>query len=58
VEEGERWRRVAEGRAVGHKKIDHFAPVTAQHVRLNLIATTAPAHIREFQIYNTSATRY
>jgi alpha-L-fucosidase len=57
VEEGGKWRRVAEGQAIGHKKIDHFTPVTAQHVRLNLISTTAPAHIREFQIYNTAATR-
>jgi len=57
VQEGAKWRRVAEGQAIGHKKIDHFAPVTAQHVRLNLISTSASAHIREFQIYNTAARR-
>lgn len=57
VQQGGRWRRVAEGQAIGHRKIDYFAPVTAQRVRLNLLATSAPAHIREFQIYNTAATR-
>lgn len=55
--EGGKWKRVAEGQAIGHKKIDHFAPVTAQHIRLNLLSTSAPAHIREFQIYNTATTR-
>jgi alpha-L-fucosidase len=55
-ENGE-WKRVAEAQAIGHKKIDHFAPVTTQHVRLNLLATSTTAHIREFQIYNTGATR-
>lgn len=57
VQQGGKWRQVAAGQAIGHKKIDHFAPVTAQHIRLNLLATSAPAHIREFQIYNTAATR-
>jgi len=56
VEENGKWRRVAEGQAIGHKKIDHFAPVTAQHVRLNLLATTAAARIREFQLYDTTQT--
>jgi len=52
VLEGGKWKRVAEGQAIGHKKIDHFAPVTAQRVRLNLLETTSEAHIREFQLYN------
>jgi len=56
VEENGKWREVAEGQAIGHKKIDHFAPVTAQHVRLNLLATTAAARIREFQLYDTAET--
>ncbi len=57
VLENGKWKRVAEGRAIGHKKIDCFAPVTAQHVRLNLLATSSEAHIREFQLYNTAAGR-
>jgi len=51
------WKKVAEGQAIGHKKIDIFAPVTAQHVRLNLLSTSAEAHIREFQLYRSAASR-
>jgi alpha-L-fucosidase len=47
-----KWKRVTEGEAIGHKKIDRFAPVTTSHVRLNLLYTAAPAHIREFQLFN------
>jgi alpha-L-fucosidase len=57
VMEDGKWKRVAEGQAIGHKKIDHFEPVTTQHVRLNLLSTTGPAHIREFQLYRVSGTR-
>jgi alpha-L-fucosidase len=46
-----KWRRIAEGQAIGHKKIDTFAPVTATRVRLNILSTTSEAHIREFQLY-------
>jgi alpha-L-fucosidase len=47
-----KWKPVAEGQAIGHKKIDKFAPVTAQSVRLNILSSTSEAHIREFQIFN------
>jgi alpha-L-fucosidase len=50
-----KWRRVAEGEAIGHKKIDGFAAVTASRVRLNILSSTAPARIREFQLYRWSA---
>jgi alpha-L-fucosidase len=52
IRDGDTWKRVAEGQAIGHKKIDIFAPVTAQTVRLNLLSTSAEAHIREFQLFN------
>ena len=45
------WQRIVEAQAIGHKKIDIFPPVTAQRVRLNLLSTTAEAHIREFQLF-------
>jgi len=57
IQEGGRWKRVAEGQAIGHKKIDHFPAVTARRVRLNLLESSAEAHIREFQLYNTGAMR-
>jgi alpha-L-fucosidase len=45
------WKRIAEGQAIGHKKIDQFPSVTAQRVRLNILSSTSEAHIREFQLY-------
>ena len=53
-ESDHRWKRVAEGEAIGHKKIDQFPPVTAKRVRLNILSSTSEAHIREFQLYDWS----
>jgi alpha-L-fucosidase len=50
---GGKWTAVAKGRAIGHKKIDHFAAVTASRVRLNIVSSSAEAHIREFQLFNS-----
>jgi alpha-L-fucosidase len=49
--DGRAWTPVVRSYAIGHKKIDHFAPVTASKVRLNIIASSSEAHIREFQLY-------
>ena len=46
-----RWQPIAQGQAIGHKKIDSFAPVTATRVRLNILSSTSAAQIREFQLY-------
>ena len=46
-----KWDPVAQGQAIGHKKIDSFPAVTASRVRLNILSSTGEAHIREFQIY-------
>lgn len=51
------WQRIVEAQAIGHKKIDIFPPVTAQRVRLNLLSTTAEAHIREFQLFADNTDR-
>jgi alpha-L-fucosidase len=48
---GKEWKTVASGQAIGHEKIDRFAPVTATRVRLNILSSTSEAHIREFQVY-------
>jgi alpha-L-fucosidase len=45
------WKRVAAGQAIGHQKIDRFAPVSASRIRLNILSSTQEAHIREFQLY-------
>jgi alpha-L-fucosidase len=50
--DGKQWKAILEGGAIGHKKIDSFAPVTAARIRLNILSSTAEAHIREFQVLN------
>lgn len=46
------WKPVAQGNAIGHKKIDGFEAVTATRVRLQILSSTSEAHIREFQLFN------
>jgi alpha-L-fucosidase len=50
-ESDRRWKTIAEGQAIGHEKIDQFPAVTAKRVRLNIMSSTEPAQIREFQLY-------
>ena len=50
---GGQWIRVFNGNAIGHKRIDQFAPVTASRVRLNILSSSAEVHIREFQIFSS-----
>ncbi len=49
---GKEWKSVAVAQAIGHKKIDIFAPVTASRVRLNILSSAGAAAIREFQLFN------
>jgi alpha-L-fucosidase len=49
--DGHAWKQVVDAQAIGHKKIDAFAPVTASKVRLNIESSSSEAHIREFQLY-------
>lgn len=46
-----KWQTIVSGQAIGHEKIDNFPSVTAGRVRLNLLSTTAPAHIRELKLF-------
>jgi alpha-L-fucosidase len=55
--DGKNWKRVTDGNAIGHKKIDAFAQVTASRVRLRILSSTREAHIREFQIFRIDAGR-
>jgi len=48
-----RWIAVARGSAIGHKRIQHFAPVSADRVRLNILFSSSEAHIREFQVFDS-----
>ena len=49
--DGKKWMPVDEGRAIGHKRIDHFSPVTTSKVRLNILSSSDAAEIREFQLF-------
>jgi alpha-L-fucosidase len=49
---GANWKTLVEGSAIGRKRIDHFAPVRSSRIRLNILSSSAEAHIREFQIFN------
>jgi alpha-L-fucosidase len=57
VWDGMNWKSVVEGHAIGHKRINSFPPVTTSRVRLNILSSSAEAHIREFQIFNVSSAR-
>jgi alpha-L-fucosidase len=52
-----KWRPVAGGTAIGHKKIDVFKPVTASRVRLRILSSTSEAKIREFQLFRSESGR-
>jgi alpha-L-fucosidase len=51
------WKTVVSSYAIGHKKIDHFAPVKAQRVRLHILTSAGVARIRTFQIYSLDGTK-
>jgi len=54
---GGKWVKLASAEAIGHKKIDSFAPVTTTKVRLNILSSTSAASIKEFQLYSTGAAK-
>lgn len=49
--DGRTWKTLAEAHALGHKKIDTFPEITTTRVRLNILASSSEAHIREFQVF-------
>ena len=51
------WTPVAKAEAIGHMKIDRFAPTTASKVRLNILSSACVARIREFQLFDVGAER-
>ena len=51
AKEGERWTTFHRGATVGENLTLKFPPVTARHVRLNLLETTDGPSIWEFQLF-------
>ena len=48
-----KWVTVAQGQAIGHKRIDPLPRITASGVRLHILSSTSEAHIREFQVFDS-----
>lgn len=53
---GGQWKTAVEGQAIGHKKIDHFTPVTSDRVRLQILTSVGTARIREFELLSLDRT--
>lgn len=49
--DGHRWTTLAKAQAVGHMKIDRFAPVSTRRVRLRIVNSAGTASIREFKLF-------
>jgi alpha-L-fucosidase len=47
-----KWQTIASGQVLGHKRIDTFPTVTTTRARLRILSSTAPAVIREFQLFS------
>ncbi len=48
------WQRIAQGSAIGHKKIDRFEAIKVSKVRLRVLKAAAKPVIRKLAVYNTS----
>lgn len=51
---GDSWKKIAEGSAIGHKKIDRIEPVKVSMVRLRVTKSAAAPFIRKIAVYNTA----
>ena len=54
--DGKAWKMLKEGHAIGHKRIESFPETVATRVRLNILASSAEAQIREFQLFHVGET--
>ena len=54
IMDGTQWKTIYAGTTIGHKKIDRFASVSTQRVRLNILSSSATPRIREFQLFDGS----
>jgi alpha-L-fucosidase len=55
--DGAHWRTIYSGTTIGHKKIDFFPRVSAQHVRLYILSASGTPRIREFQLFDGARTK-
>jgi alpha-L-fucosidase len=52
--DGKTWKKLADGTAIGHKKIDRFAPTKVSRIRLRCTESAAEPIIRDLAAYNTT----
>jgi alpha-L-fucosidase len=50
-----KWKELAHGTAIGHKKIDRFPPLTATRVRFRCLASVSEPIIRKLAAYSVPA---
>ncbi len=51
AEEGGTWKLIANGSAIGHKRIERFPPVQAERFRLRVLQSEGTPHIRTFAVH-------
>ena len=50
-----KWKIISEGQTIGHKRIEHFNPVTATALRFTVTESlTENAEMRKIALFNTS----
>lgn len=53
VSNGEEWTVIAEGTAVGHKRIQSFEPVEAKSIKVQITESVGAPEVIEFSVMNT-----
>jgi alpha-L-fucosidase len=48
-----KWQQIAEGTAIGHKKIHQITPITVSQVRLTVSQSSAEPQIRKLYVTRT-----
>jgi len=46
------WTPVSQGTTIGHKKLDRFSAVTAGRVRLTILESDEPPHLRRLALFH------
>jgi alpha-L-fucosidase len=52
---GGQWRELCRGEAIGHKKIDRFAPTEVSRVRWRCLRSVAEPSLRRLAVYCVDA---
>ncbi|WP_054027499.1 alpha-L-fucosidase [Bacillus sp. FJAT-28004] len=50
---GNDWIEIIRGSAIGHKKIDHFNPISTDRIRLSVLGAIERPMIRRFAVFNS-----